>query len=133
MSVLRKAHRAAECYALEQLPNIGHAMAQDLRRLGVGDPQQLAQRDGWDLYLELCRLTKAKQDPCVLDTFMAACEFMRGAAALPWWSYTARRKQLYTDRLRGVTADGRFIAEAASAVEPSILCPLGNQPMRTPP
>ena len=36
-----------------------------------------------------------RQDPCVLDTFMAATDFMRGAAAAPWWSYTAQRKLLY--------------------------------------
>jgi hypothetical protein len=31
----------------------------------------------------------------VLDTFIAACEFMAGGVPRPWWAYTARRKQLY--------------------------------------
>jgi hypothetical protein len=31
----------------------------------------------------------------VLDTFMAATDFMRGAAPAPWWAYTARRKAMY--------------------------------------
>jgi hypothetical protein len=31
----------------------------------------------------------------VLDTFMAAVDFMNGAAAAPWWAYTAQRKALY--------------------------------------
>jgi hypothetical protein len=31
----------------------------------------------------------------VLDTFMAATDFMRGAAPSPWWHYTAQRKLLY--------------------------------------
>jgi hypothetical protein len=31
----------------------------------------------------------------VLDTFMAATDFMRGAPAAPWWSYTAQRKALF--------------------------------------
>jgi hypothetical protein len=31
----------------------------------------------------------------VLDTFMAATDFMRGAAPSPWWHYTARRKAVY--------------------------------------
>ena len=36
-----------------------------------------------------------RQDPCVLDTFMAATDFMRGAQPTPWWHYTAQRKQTY--------------------------------------
>jgi hypothetical protein len=31
----------------------------------------------------------------VLDTFMAATDFMRGAAAAPWWKYTAERKATF--------------------------------------
>jgi hypothetical protein len=31
----------------------------------------------------------------VLDTFMAAVDFMNGVAAAPWWAYTAQRKALY--------------------------------------
>ena len=31
----------------------------------------------------------------MLDTFMAASDFMRGAPPAPWWSYTAQRKALF--------------------------------------
>jgi hypothetical protein len=31
----------------------------------------------------------------VLDTFMAAVEFMRGSEPRPWWQYTAQRKRQY--------------------------------------
>jgi hypothetical protein len=31
----------------------------------------------------------------VLDTFIAAADFMRGADARPWWAYTAARKARY--------------------------------------
>jgi hypothetical protein len=91
----RKARTAAECQALEQLPNIGPAIAADLRRLGVQHPRELAELDALQLYQQLCRTTGKRQDPCVLDTFMAATDFMRGAAAKPWWDYTALRKQLH--------------------------------------
>ena len=47
------------------------------------------------LYQSLCAATGQRQDPCVLDTFMAATDFMRGAEAAPWWAYTAQRKALY--------------------------------------
>ncbi|MDT7834902.1 helix-hairpin-helix domain-containing protein [Aquabacterium sp. OR-4] len=90
-----KAGSAAECLALEQLPNIGPSMAADLRLLGIARPADLAQRDAFSLYQALCSLSGKRQDPCVLDTFMAATDFMRGAAPAPWWAYTAERKRLY--------------------------------------
>ena len=90
-----KAASAADCSELEQLPNIGPAMAADLRALGIRHPRELAHRDAFVLYQALCAHTGKRQDPCVLDTFMAATDFMRGAAPAPWWAYTAQRKLLY--------------------------------------
>ena len=74
----RKARHAAECDMLEQLPNIGPALAADLRRLGIQHPGDLASRDAFALYQALCTLSGRRQDPCVLDTFLAAVDFMRG-------------------------------------------------------
>ena len=91
----RKARAAAECEQLEQLPNIGPSIAADLRSLGVQHPQDLAGRDPHALYRALCDKTGKRQDPCVLDTFMAATAFMGGAAPRPWWDYTAERKTRY--------------------------------------
>ena len=79
----------------EDLPNVGPATAGDLRLLGLKHTRDLAGRDPLRLYRELERLTGSRQDPCVLDTFMAATDFMRGAEPAPWWHYTPRRKQLY--------------------------------------
>ena len=90
-----KARSAAACHRLEDLPNIGPAMAADLRAMGIAHPRELAHRDAFVLYQSLCALSGKRQDPCVLDTFMAATDFMRGAAPAPWWSYTAQRKLLY--------------------------------------
>lgn len=92
-----KAASAAECDRLEQLPNIGPSMAADLRALGITHPRELASHDGFALYQALCRHTGQRQDPCVLDTFLAVTDFMRGAPAAPWWAYTAERKQRYRD------------------------------------
>lgn len=91
----RKARTAAECHALEQLPNIGPSIAADLRRLGVQRPQDLVGRDAYQLYSALCTASGKRQDPCVLDTFMAATDFMSGAAPRPWWEYTAQRKATF--------------------------------------
>jgi len=91
----RKARTAAECERLEQLPNIGPSIAADLRSIGVQHPAELAQSDAFHLYQQLCRASGRRQDPCVLDTFIAAVDFMRGAEPRPWWAYTAARKAQY--------------------------------------
>ena len=90
-----KAANAEACQALEQLPNIGPALAADLRRLGIRHPAELKSLDPFQLYQALCQACGKRQDPCVLDTFMAATDFMRGAEPAPWWRYTAQRKQVY--------------------------------------
>jgi hypothetical protein len=92
---LMKARSAAECERLEQLPNVGPAMAGDLRLLGFHHPHQLVGQDALVLYRRLEAATGQRQDPCVLDTFIAVCEFMAGSVPRPWWAYTARRKQQY--------------------------------------
>ena len=91
----RKAAHAAECARLEQLPNIGPSLATDLRDVGITQPRDLVGKDAYELYLQLCHVRGTRQDPCVLDTFMAAVDFMSGAAPQPWWAYTAERKQRY--------------------------------------
>jgi hypothetical protein len=92
---LMKARSANECTALEQLPNIGPSLAANLRSIGVRHPRELVARDAFVLYQALCAKTGKRQDPCVLDTFMAATDFMRGAPASPWWKYTPQRKAVY--------------------------------------
>jgi hypothetical protein len=88
----RKARHATECVQLEQLPNIGPSIAGDLRLIGVQHPQALVGEDAMRLYQRLCHITGKRHDPCVLDTFMAAIDFMQGADPKPWWLYTAQRK-----------------------------------------
>jgi hypothetical protein len=90
---------------LEQLPNVGPAIAADFRLLGVTQPQDLIGRDPYALYDELCRLTKQWHDPCLLDTFIAAVRFMSGEPAKPWWAYTRERKrELEARKMEGQTA-----------------------------
>ncbi|AWV06607.1 helix-hairpin-helix domain-containing protein [Marilutibacter maris] len=88
-----KAHRLAEAQRLEDIPNIGPSMADDLRALGIDAPAELRGRDATGLYLQLCALTGLRQDPCVLDTFIAAVAFAEHDDARPWWAFTAQRKR----------------------------------------
>jgi hypothetical protein len=79
---------------LTDLPNIGKAMAADLRLLGINHPDDLINRDAFQLYDDLCHLTQAKHDPCVIDVFISVVRFIQGESARPWWEYTAERKQI---------------------------------------
>ena len=90
-----KATTAQAAKQLTDIPNIGPAMARDLRALGVTEPKDLKGKDALTLYRQLSKLTGQRQDPCVLDTFLAAIDFMNDAPARPWWWYTTARKRLY--------------------------------------
>jgi hypothetical protein len=79
---------------LTDLPNIGKTMARDLRLIGISRPEQLVGRTALELYHDLCRITDAVQDPCVLDVFMSVISFMSGGEPRTWWSFTEERKQL---------------------------------------
>jgi predicted flap endonuclease-1-like 5' DNA nuclease len=87
------ARRLAECSTLEDLPNVGPAVAHDLRLLGIRGPHDLAGRDPYALYEELNRRTRQRHDPCLLDTFIAVVRFADGGPPRPWWSFTGERKQ----------------------------------------
>jgi len=80
---------------LTDLPNVGPAMARDLALIGIRGPDQLRDRDPWELYELLCARTRTRQDPCVLDTFMSITDYMGGGEPRPWWAYTQERKRRY--------------------------------------
>jgi hypothetical protein len=92
-----KAESAEVCTSLAQIPNIGPAMVADFRLLGIDKPAQLRGQDAFALYGRLCTLTEQRHDPCVLDTFLAAVDFMDGAPPRPWWHYTAERKRRHPE------------------------------------
>ena len=78
---------------LEQIPNIGPKIAQQLQRLGIGHPRELKRRDPYRLYDALCRLDSRRVDPCVLDVFISAVSYVNGGPAKPWWTFTPERKR----------------------------------------
>ncbi len=84
-----------EAKQLEDIPNIGPALAEDLRGIGITTPAQLKGKDGLVLYRKLNKVTGARHDPCVADTFLAAVHFMDTGEALPWWKFTPMRKQAF--------------------------------------
>lgn len=92
-----KAKSFREVKEFQDIPNIGPAMTRDFNVLGLHTPTDLIHKDPWVLYKKLCKVSGVRQDPCVLDTYMAAIDFMNGAPARPWFSYTEERKREYPD------------------------------------
>jgi len=82
---------------LDDLPNIGPALADALRLIGITRPQQLIGQDPFELYRTLCTKTDKPCDPCAIDVFMSAVHFMEGGNPRPWWSFTAQRKKHTTN------------------------------------
>jgi nucleotidyltransferase/DNA polymerase involved in DNA repair len=81
---------------LGDLAGIGQAMLGDFRVLGVQSVGDLARRDPDRLYAELCRLTGATHDICVLDTLRCAVAQAKDPG-LPkeqrnWWWWSRQRK-----------------------------------------
>jgi hypothetical protein len=77
--------------ALEEIPGVGPSLAADLERLGVTRVAQLKKRSPQRLFDELCKLTKTKQDPCVLYVFRCAVYYVSNAQRDPeklkWWNW----------------------------------------------
>jgi hypothetical protein len=81
---------------LQDLQGIGKAMLRDFELLGVRSVKDLARRNPDALYQKLCERTKAKQDPCVLDTLRCAVAQARNpdlpAEQKNWWYWSRLRK-----------------------------------------
>ena len=83
---------------LDELPNIGKAMAKDLQLISITHPKDLIGKEAFVLYDTLCATSGSQHDPCVIDVFMSVIHFMEGGAPLPWWSFTEKRKRQFTQQ-----------------------------------
>ena len=82
-----------ELSALTDLPNIGKAGEEDLRVLGINNPEDLIGLCPYEMHEMLCAKTGIRHDPCVIDVFISITRFMGGGAPKSWWEYTSERKQ----------------------------------------
>lgn len=87
-----KATNALAAMRLEDIPNIGPSIADDLRKLDIYEPAQLVGKDPYVLYRRMGEKTGVVHDPCLCDTFIAAVRFMEGGPSRPWWYFTPERK-----------------------------------------
>lgn len=83
---------------LADLRNVGPATVKDLSRLGISSVRELVTQDAFELYERLCRITRQRHDPCVIDVLLSAIDQARGARARPWWHYTPQRKRRMSSR-----------------------------------
>ena len=52
---MKKAVTDLDVARLEDIPNVGTAIAAHLRQLGITEPADLLERDPYEMYQELCR------------------------------------------------------------------------------
>ena len=48
---------------LEDIPNVGPAIASDMQLIGVRSPQDLLGKDPYEMYDDLCHTTGVRHDP----------------------------------------------------------------------
>jgi len=88
---------------LEDIPNIGRSIADDLRSIGILDPQQLATRDPLEVYLALSGSMGQRHDPCVLYTLMAARHYLQSGVSTPWWKFTEQGRAVLAEAAGRIT------------------------------
>ena len=76
---------------LEIIPGVGPSIAKDLNNLGITRVAQLKGRNPQTLYDQLCTLTGAHQDRCVLYVFRCAVYYAAKSRhdpeKLKWWNW----------------------------------------------
>lgn len=92
---MAKATKASDAKKFTDIPNVGKAVAEKLVLLKLKSPSDLKTKDAYVLYTKLNKLTGMRHDPCLLDTFIAAIDFMKGAPARYWFYYTKERKERF--------------------------------------
>lgn len=81
-----------EIKRFRDLPNVGVEIEKDFAALGIVRPIDLIGKDPYKMYSDLCRTTHKRHDPCVLDVFISAVQYMEGGPEKKWWEFTEERK-----------------------------------------
>ncbi len=87
---------------LEGIPNIGKAIASDLRAIGILHPQQLAKHDPLATYFALGERMGHRHDPCVLYTLMAAKHYLESGESISWWKFTEDGRKLLSTHFKHI-------------------------------
>ena len=79
---------------LEDLPYIGTHIAADLRKAGIGMPDELRDQRPFDVYTQLQAVMGRRHDPCVLYTLLSVEHFFINGEVVPWWDFTESGKKI---------------------------------------
>jgi DNA transformation protein len=94
-----KSYDSKQISRLEDLPNIGRSIANDLRAIGIKSPAELRKRAPLVVFDDLKDTMGRRHDPCVFYTLLSVKHFFDTSESLPWWRFTAQgRKTLTTQR-----------------------------------
>jgi len=87
----------------QQIVNIGPKISEQFFEIGLKKPSDLIDKDPLDLYKKIIQKRNTFIDPCVLDCYISAIDYMNGNSPTVWWKYTKKRKEDYSsdvDNLR---------------------------------
>ena len=76
---------------LQEIPNVGPAIARRLAALGFTDLRSLRGQDAGKLFDRACDLAGRREDVCLLDTFRAVVAHADGDPPRPWWELSRER------------------------------------------
>jgi hypothetical protein len=75
------------------MPNVAKAAEKGFITIGLKQPIDLVDKDPYQMYQELCNITQQRRDPCAIDVFISAVEYMKGGKARKWWGFAQQRKE----------------------------------------
>ena len=78
--------------SLTDLPNIGKAIAADLKKIGINSSSDIEKRNLLSIFDELRTVMGKRHDPCVYYTLLSVKHFLRTGESLPWWKFTEQGK-----------------------------------------
>ena len=77
----------------QDIPNVGKAIEKDFILIGLKELIELINQDPYLMYDKLCSITQQRHDPCVIDVFISAVNYMKGELPRKWWEFTKERKE----------------------------------------
>jgi hypothetical protein len=92
-SAVKNEMKRSDIKRFRDIPNVGAAIEKDFFALGIGKPIELMGKDPYQMYSDLCRITRKRHDPCVIDVFISAVSYMEGGPSKKWWEFTEERKK----------------------------------------
>ena len=78
--------------SLTDLPNIGKAIAADLKKIGINSSSDIDKHNPLSIFEELRTVMGKRHDPCVYYTLLSVKHFLRTGESLPWWKFTEQGK-----------------------------------------